>query len=106
MNKSGTFSAVLKFINGRNVGAESLRAVCNYTTDKAKTNDGTLVTTYGCSLEHPVEDILANKRLHNKTHGKQYEHFVFAPCPNGWTSLLKLYLKQSRKLFPLYFLRI
>lgn len=33
MNKSGTFSAVLKFINGRNVGAESLRVVCDYTTD-------------------------------------------------------------------------
>lgn len=98
MNKSGTFSAVLKFINGRNVGAESLRAVCNYTTDKAKTNDGTLVTTYGCSLEHPVEDILANKRLHNKTHGKQYEHFVFAPCPNGSDKSPEAVLKTVKEI--------
>lgn len=98
MNKSGTFSAVLKFINGRNVGAESLRAVCNYTTDKAKTNDGTLVTTYGCSLEHPVEDMLANKRMHNKTHGKQYEHFVFAPCPNGSDKSPEAVLKTVKEI--------
>lgn len=98
MNKSGTFSAVLKFINGRNVGAESLRAVCDYTTDKAKTKDGTLVTTYGCSLEHPVEDILANKRLHNKTHGKQYEHFVFAPCPNGSDKSPEAVLKTVKEI--------
>lgn len=98
MNKSGTFSAVLKFINGRNVGAKSLRAVCNYTTDKAKTNDGTLVTTYGCSLEHPVEDMLANKRMHNKTHGKQYEHFVFAPCPNGSDKSPEAVLKTVKEI--------
>lgn len=83
MSKPNTFPAVLKFVNGRNTGADSLRAVCDYTTDTTKTNGGTLVATHGCSNEHPVEDMLANKRLHNKTHGKQYEHFVLAPCPNG-----------------------
>ena len=83
MSKLNTFAAVLKFINGANNTPDALRAICVYTTDTAKTNGGTLIATQGCSSEHPVEDMLSNKRLHNKTHGKQYEHFVLAPCPNG-----------------------
>lgn len=83
MNKIKASAAVLKFINGSNDTPDSLKTICDYTAAKAKTNDGKLVATYGCSPEHPVEDMLANKRLHNKTHGKQYEHFVLAPCPNG-----------------------
>lgn len=83
MSKLNTLAAVLKFINGANNTPDALRAICVYTTDTAKTNGGTLIATQGCSSEHPVEDMLSNKRLHNKTHGKQYEHFVLAPCPNG-----------------------
>ena len=83
MSESNTFAAILKFINGANNTPDALRAICVYTTDTAKTNGGTLIATQGCSSEHPVEDMLSNKRLHNKTHGKQYEHFVLAPCPNS-----------------------
>ncbi len=83
MSKNKASAAVLKFINGSNDTPDSLKKICDYAAAKAKTNDGELVATYGCSLEHPIEDMLANKRLHNKTHGKQYEHFVLAPCPNG-----------------------
>ena len=95
---NNVFAAILKFINGKNVGPESLRAVCVYTTDKAKTNDGTLIATQGCSLEHPVEDMLANKRLHNKTHGKQYEHFVLAPCSNGSDKSAEDILKVTKEI--------
>ena len=83
MSKNKASAAVLKFINGSNDTPDSLKKICDYAAANAKTNDGELVATYGCSLEHPIEDMLANKRLHNKTHGKQYEHFVLAPCPNG-----------------------
>ena len=83
MNKLNAFAAVLKFITGRNYGADSLKGICSYITDETKTNGGKLIATQGCSSEHPVDDMLTNKRLHNKTHGKQYEHFVLAPCPNG-----------------------
>lgn len=83
MNKLNAFAAVLKFITGRNYGADSLKDICSYITDETKTNGGKLIATQGCSSEHPVDDMLTNKRLHNKTHGKQYEHFVLAPCPNG-----------------------
>ena len=98
MSKLKAFAAVLKFINGRNDGADSLREVCDYTTDKAKTKDGVLVATQGCSSEHPVEDMLANKRLHNKTHGKQYEHFVLAPCPNGSDKSPESVLKAVKEI--------
>lgn len=98
MSKLNTFAAVLKFINGRNDGADSLKDVCDYTTDKAKTKDGMLVATQGCSLKHPVEDMLANKRLHNKTHGKQYEHFVLAPCPNGSDKSPEDILKVTKEI--------
>lgn len=98
MSELNTMKAILKFINGCNDNADSLRAVCDYTTDKAKTNGGTLVAAHGCSLEHPVEDMLANKRLHNKTHGKQYEHFVFAPCPNGSDKSPEAVLKTVKEI--------
>lgn len=33
MSELNTMKAILKFINGRNDNADSLRAVCDYTTD-------------------------------------------------------------------------
>ena len=98
MNKLNTFAAVLKFINGRNYGADSLKDICNYITDVVKTNGGKLIATQGCSSEHPVDDMLTNKRLHNKTHGKQYENFVLAPCPNGSDKSPEAVLKAAKEI--------
>lgn len=81
MSKLKAFAAVLKFINGRNDSKEYMQGVCDYITDPAKTDNGNLVETYGCSKEHPLEDINANKKLWHKTHGKQGEHFVLALAP-------------------------
>lgn len=83
MSKLNTFAAVLKFINGRNDSKKHLQGVCDYITDPAKTDNGDLVATHGCSKKHPLEDMLRNKLLHNKTHGKQGEHFVLALAPCG-----------------------
>ena len=83
MSESNTFAAILKFINGRNDSKEYLQGLCEYITDPAKTDNGNLVATQGCSKNHPLEDMLRNKLLHNKTHGKQGEHFVFALAPCG-----------------------
>ena len=83
MSKLNTFAAVLKFINGRNDSKEYLQGLFNYITDPAKTDNGNLVLTHGCSKKHPLEDILANKKLWQKTHGKQGEHFVLALAPCG-----------------------
>ena len=83
MNKLNAVVAVLKFINGRNDSKEYLQGVCDYITDPAKTDNGNLVATQGCSKKHPLEDMLRNKLLHNKTHGKQGEHFVLALAPCG-----------------------
>ena len=33
MSELNAMTAILKFINGRNNNADSLRAVCDYTTD-------------------------------------------------------------------------
>lgn len=60
-----------------------MQDVYDYITDPAKTDNGTLVATHGCSKEHPIEDILANKKLWQKTNGKQGEHFVLALAPCG-----------------------
>lgn len=83
MSKPNTFAAVLKFINGANNNKEYLQGVYDYITDSAKTDNGNLVATHGCSKNHPLEDMLRNKLLHNKTHGKQGEHFVLALAPCG-----------------------
>ena len=83
MSKLNAFAAVLKFINGSNTEKKYLQDVYNYITDPAKTDNGNLVMTLGCSKEHPVEDMLTNKKLWQKTHGKQGEHFVLALAPVG-----------------------
>lgn len=83
MSKNDAISAVLKFINGRNDSKEYLQGLFNYITDPAKTDNGNLVLTHGCSKKNPLEDILANKKLWHKTHGKQGEHFVLALAPCG-----------------------
>lgn len=83
MSKNDAISAVLKFINGRNDSKEYLQGLFNYITDPAKTDNGNLVLTHGCSKKHPLEDILVNKKLWHKTHGKQGEHFVLALAPCG-----------------------
>lgn len=83
MNKLNAMSAVLKFINGRNDNRQYLQGIYDYITDSAKTDNGRLIATHGCSTEYPIRDILANKQLHNKTNGKQGEHFVLSFPPSG-----------------------
>lgn len=83
MNKLNAMAAILKFINGQNDSRQYLQGAYEYITDPAKTDDGKLIATHGCSKEQPIKDILANKRLHNKTGGKQGEHFVLAFPPSG-----------------------
>ena len=89
MSKLNAFAAILKFINGSNKGSQYMQGVYDYITAPAKTDNGTLVATHGCSKEHTLEDILTNKIMWHKTHGKQGEHFVLAlaPCVGSKSSL-------------------
>lgn len=83
MNKLNAMAAVLKLINGRNDNRQYLQGMFDYITDPAKTDNGRLIASHGCSRNHPLADILANKKLHNKTNGKQGEHFVLSFPPSG-----------------------
>ena len=83
MSKLNAFAAILKFINGSNTGSQYIQDVYNYIADPVKTENGNLVATQGCSMKHPIEDMLTNKKLWQKTHGKQGEHFVLSLAPNG-----------------------
>lgn len=83
MSKFSLSAAVLKFINGSNKGSQYMQDMHDYITDPAKTENGVLVTTHGCSKEHPIKDIHSNKKLWQKTHGKQGEHFVISLAPTG-----------------------
>lgn len=76
-------SAIIKFINGRNDSHDYLSSAIDYITDVTKTDDGTLVATQGCSRSNALDDILVNKVLHHKSHGKQGMHFVLAFPPAG-----------------------
>lgn len=78
MNNLNAMAAILKFINGRNDSRQYLQGMFDYITDTTKTNNGKLIATQGCSHDHPLKDIFANKKLHNKTNGKQGEHFVLS----------------------------
>lgn len=69
---------LLRFINGRYNNRKFLSDMFNYVTDKSKTDNGQYIAANGCSHTHILEDMLANKKLHNKTNGKQGEHFVIS----------------------------
>lgn len=73
---------LLRFINGRNSNRKFLSDMFNYVTDKSKTDNGQYIAANGCSHTHILEDMLANKKLHNKTNGKQGEHFVISFYPD------------------------
>lgn len=73
---------LLRFINGRNNNRKFLSDMFNYVTDKSKTDNGQYIAANGCSHTHILEDMLANKKLHNKTNGKQGEHFVISFYPD------------------------
>ena len=76
-------ATILKFINGKNDSRTYLREATDYITDPAKTGNGQFVSTQGCSRSNALDDMLVNKVLHHKTHGKQGVHFVLAFPPNG-----------------------
>lgn len=62
--------------------AKGLAELYNDICDPEKTGGRKLVSAHGCSSEHPVEDMLRNKKLLHKTHGHQYEHIVIeTKCP-------------------------
>lgn len=83
MNKLQAFSAVLKFINGSNIGKDYVQGVYDYITDPVKTDNGKLISARGCSEDDPLRDILLTKKLYNKTGGKQIEHLIFAFPPGA-----------------------
>lgn len=80
---TNSMSAIIKFINGKNDKRDYLSGAIDYVTDATKTNGGALVATQGCSRSHILDDMLVNKVLHHKTHGKHGVHFVLAFPPNG-----------------------
>lgn len=80
---TNSMSAIIKFINGKNDKRDYLSGAIDYVTDATKTNGGALVATQGCSRSHILDDILVNKVLHHKPHGKQGVHFVLAFPPEG-----------------------
>lgn len=73
---------LMRFINGRNNNRKFLSDMFNYVTDQSKTENGEYIAANGCSHNHILEDMLANKKLHNKTNGKQGEHFVISFYPD------------------------
>lgn len=73
---------LMRFINGRNNNRKFLSDMLNYVTDKSKTDNGQYIAANGCSHTHILEYMLANKKLHNKTNGKQGEHFVISFYPD------------------------
>ena len=103
---SDAMAAILKFINGRNDNRHYLQGMIDYVTDSSKTDNGRLVATHGCSHNHLLEDILTNKKLHHKSHGKQGEHFVISFNPHStdisYVDVLNTVYEIVSKVYPEY----
>lgn len=97
---------LMRFINGRNNNRKFLSDMLNYVTDKSKTDNGQYIAANGCSHTHILEDMLANKKLHNKTNGKQGEHFVISFYPNrpevSNDEILNIAAKIAETVYPEY----
>ncbi len=67
---------IIKFINGNNHDKNYLKDTYEYITAPSKTDNGRLVMTYGCTEDHPIDDMFRTKKLWNKTDRRQGEHFI------------------------------
>lgn len=71
--------AIIKFTNSKS----NLKTIINYVTRKDKINEN-LITGKDCIASSSLEEMLAIKKLYNKTDGRQYIHLVqsFSPKDN------------------------
>lgn len=72
---------ILKFINGRNDKSADLKTILDYVSSDNKTTPD-LMGGYCCDTKYPYTDMLLTKKLHSKTDGKQYEHYVVSFDPD------------------------
>lgn len=71
--------AIIKFTNSKS----NLKTIINYVAREDKTNEN-LITGKDCIASSSLEEMLAIKKLYNKTDGRQYIHLVqsFSPKDN------------------------
>lgn len=95
--------SILKMINGRNLSPSKFRDLHRYVTAPSKTKDGQTVGNSGCLSKHVVAEMLAVKRLHHKTGGRQWIHIAISLTPDEPHRPDDLYLSLATecvKLFP------
>lgn len=87
---------IIKFINSNNHDKNYLKDTYEYIAAPSKTDNGRLVTTYGCvSDKDPVAWMITVKRAWQKTNGKQGEHFIvsfpedFDKTPNDLLEIMR-----------------
>lgn len=75
-------NAIVRFFNGKNNRRDSLSRCGAYICNPLKAPQH-LIGGQGIHIEHGVRDMLTTKKLHNKTSGKQHEHFIVSFHPDS-----------------------
>lgn len=90
--------SIMKWVNGFNRSSEYLFKLEAYLTDCVKTELQRWIGTFGCTRKHPIEDMLAVKRLYHKGHGKQGEQFTLMPWPDDPNIPNEIYMELAHEV--------
>lgn len=75
--------SIVRSINGKDNSQDSLTKKYQYITDPVKTNNGKLIGTNACFIEHNLDDWFSVKKAFHKSKGKQGEHIVLSLTPDN-----------------------
>ena len=95
--------SVVKMINIKNQTHRKIRDVVSYISADSKTNGGKSVGSRGFLTKHIVTEMIAVKKLHHKTGGRQFIHIAISLTPDELHRPDDLYLSVAAecvKLFP------
>lgn len=72
---------IIKCINVSNSSVKDLKSILDYVSSPDKTRSD-LMGGFCCDASDPFSDMVRTKKLHKKTNGRQYTHYVVSFDPN------------------------
>lgn len=69
--------SIIKFINGKNRGNQSLKDAISYVTDPEKTTDE-YIDVNGIDPEYAYQDMIAMQRFYGQDEGRRFVHYILS----------------------------
>lgn len=88
---------------GANKTLNDFRTMMNYSTDDIKTKAKKFTFTFGCITEDPLSEMIALKKLHGKTNGRQYTQTIISPTPVNNSVSDEEFMEMAKEIGKFYY---